>query len=88
MQISGEQITFLVENHIRRYTGMINSHSPNVRVGECIELLSIWECARLHVMSCTPLGEPEKREIRDAIWDGELPGVEEDVEEITFPFEG
>lgn len=67
MDTSVENIQRLCAIHIARYTRMIASNHPFVRVDECQMYLGIWKAIEAKGYKWIDLNTTEQREIVDAI---------------------
>jgi hypothetical protein len=70
--ITEHQIRALAERHIRRYTSMVESGSPAVRVGECRTLVDIWQSVMDKGCQWANLNEREQQEVFEAYDDDQL----------------
>lgn len=81
-KLTSDILIKLTNTHIHRYSSIINSNSPNVRVAECQELLDIWR--RIQIMGgslhASTYTTREKAEIADAYFD-----EYGDYEEYSYP---
>ena len=72
LAITPYQIKHLAKKHIKRYSRMIASGHPSVRVDECERLLAIWKSVE-EKKSWYKLNENERREVFEA-YEDELVG--------------
>ena len=72
----------LSDNHIRRYTRLLNSGmqgNPNVRVEECRNLIRIWRNTQRKEYRFEDLSIGEKFEIMDAIEDDDVIAAQDEM---------